>query len=153
MNRREKGLIWIFAAVMLLFSLGLALWIPLRARLDFQLADTRLSLETSQGRERKQQMEYDQVSEELPKVRAELAETQPLAEAAAAKVKALKETRKELRARKKMLEMEASSENADENKTTPSGSQAELETGSEPAPQTEQTDTGSEAKTGEAENP
>ena len=108
MNRREKAMAWAFALVMLLFSLSLALWIPFRARLDFQLADTLLSLETSQGREKKQQMEYDAVMEKLPKARAELAETQPLAEEAAEEVTKLKETRKELRARKKAMEKEAS---------------------------------------------
>ncbi|MBR2822406.1 MAG: hypothetical protein IKE24_01765 [Clostridia bacterium] len=106
MNRRGKSLVWLFTLVMLLFSLGMALWVPLRARLDFQLADIRLSLETSRGRERKQQAEYDMVMEELPRVRAELAEAQPRAEAAAEEVKALKETRKALREKKKALEKE-----------------------------------------------
>ena len=117
MNRRNTGGAWLFALAMLLFSLGMMLWVPLRARLDDQLADTRLSLETSQGRERKQQMEYDQVEEALPKVRAELAEVQPQADAAAAEVQALKEIRKELRAQKKAREQEAAD--------TPSGEAGE----------------------------
>ena len=82
----------VFAAGMLLFSFFLAGWVILRADLDFRMADTALSLETSQGRERKQQAEYDQVVAELPMARAELAELQPKADAAAAEVKELKET-------------------------------------------------------------
>ena len=114
MKRRENGWAWAFALTMLLFSLAMMLWVPLRARLDDQLADIRLSLETSQGRERKQQMEYDQVTEELPKVRAELAEVQPQADAAAEEVQRLKEIRRELRERKKALEQEAADGPAEE---------------------------------------
>ena len=114
MKQRKNGWAWTFALVMLLFSLAMMLWVPLRARLDAQLADTRLSLETSQGRERKQQMEYDQVTEELPKVRAELAEVQPRADAAAEEVQRLKEIRRELRERKKALEQEAADGPAEE---------------------------------------
>ena len=114
MKRRENGWAWAFALVMLLFSLAMLLWVPLRVRLDAQLADTRLSLETSQGRERKQQMEYDQVTEELPKVRAELAEVQPQADAAAEEVQRLKDIRKELRERKKALDQETAGKTAGE---------------------------------------
>ena len=113
MKQRKNGWAWAFALVMLLFSLAMMLWVPLRARLDAQLADTRLSLETSQGRERKHQIEYDQVTEELPKV-AELAEVQPRADAAAEEVQRLKEIRRELRERKKALEQEAADGPAEE---------------------------------------
>ena len=129
MNGQKKAMAWAFALVMLLFSLSLVIWVPLRAHMDFQLADTRLSLETSQGREKKQQMEYDAVMEALPKTRAELAETQPLAEEAAADVTQLKETRKELRARKKAMEQEASGkkETDQEGKTSPDSPEGEAE--------------------------
>ena len=104
MNRREKVLAGVFVLVMLAFGVLLAAWVPLRAALDFSIADISLSLETSRGRERKQQMEYDQVLEALPLVREELAEIQPQAEAAAEQVRLLKEERKALRARKKQKE-------------------------------------------------
>ncbi len=110
MNEGKKGAAWFFAAVMLLFSLTTAAWTVVRKDLDFRLEDTRMSLETSRGRERKQQMEYDQVAEALPRTRAELAEVQPRADAAAEKVKALKEKRKALREEKKRLEAEAGQE-------------------------------------------
>ncbi len=114
MGKTDKTLMWVFTCVMLVFCLFLGWYIPSRGELDFQLADIELSLETSYGREKKQQFEYDEVTAELPLTRAELAETQPLADEAAAAVTALKEERKTLRAEKKALE-EARKENSGEN--------------------------------------
>ena len=107
MKEGKKGLIWLFAAVMLLFSLTTAAWAVMRKELDFRLEDTRMSLDTSRGRERKQQYEYDEAAEALPRTRTELAEVQPEADAAAERVKALKDRRKALREEKKRLEAEA----------------------------------------------
>ena len=103
MEKKISGLEKVFILVMLLFSIALSACVLLRARLDFQLEDLQRSLETSQGRERKQQAEYDEVSARLPLARAELAEAQPRAEEAAAEVAGLKEERKALRAEKKAL--------------------------------------------------
>ena len=103
MNRREKTLKGLFALVMFAFCLLMAAWVPLRAALDFSVADTSLSLETSRGRERKQRMEYDQVLDALPAAQAELADRQPRADAAAEQVRILKEERKALRAKKKQM--------------------------------------------------
>ena len=72
MKKSEKQLTGLFVLIMLAFSLLMAAWVPLRAALDFSMADTALSLETSRGRERKQQMEYDQVLKDLPAAREEL---------------------------------------------------------------------------------
>ena len=104
-----------FVAVMLGFSLFLAAHVILRAQVDFTLEDTARSLETSQGRERKQQYEYDQVVEELPKTRAELEEIAPKAAEAAETVKQLKEERKRLRAEKKALEAQKEAAQTEEN--------------------------------------
>ena len=93
-----------FTLLMLCFCLLLFAWVPLKSSLDIRLADAALSLETSQGRERKQQNEYDQVSEELPRVRESLAEAEPLAAAAQQEVSDLKARRKQLRAEKSRLE-------------------------------------------------
>ena len=109
MKKSEKQLTGLFVLIMLAFSLLMAAWVPLRAALDFSMADTALSLETSRGRERKQQMEYDQVLKDLPAAREELAEIHPRAEAAAEQVRLLKEERKALRAKKKQLESEQKS--------------------------------------------
>jgi len=104
----------IFVAVMLLFVIAMVAYVPVRARLDFQIADVELSLETSRGRERKQQAEYDEVTAELPVVITELEETQPLADAAKAEADELKAERKRLRAEKKELEAALEAQNAGE---------------------------------------
>ena len=118
MNRKEKAFAWLFAAVMLLFSLFLSAWVVLRADLDFRLEDTAISLDTSRGRERKQTQEYEQVQKELLEVLAELEEAQPLADASAGRLSVLKETRKALRAEKKALE-EAAAETNDPGSPDP----------------------------------
>ena len=107
MRQRLSGLARILIAVMAVFCLIMALFLLLRGRLDFQMEDLSLSLETSRGRERKQQAEYDEVTAQLPLTRAELEEAQPLADAAAEEVRGLKEERKRLRAEKKELEQAA----------------------------------------------
>lgn len=104
MKSGTTWLIRVFTAVMLAFALLLAAWVPLRADLDFHLADTSLSLETSRGRERRQTMEYNQVKTDLPAARAQLSELQPQADAAAGEVQELKDRRKALRDEKKALE-------------------------------------------------
>ncbi len=103
MGKNLNRIMLFFVAVMLLFCLFLTWYIPTRSQLDFQLSDLELSLETSRGRERKQQYEYDQVVAELPVTKAELAEAQPLADAAKAEVKALREERNALREKKQAL--------------------------------------------------
>ena len=103
----------LFVAVMLAFSLAAAACTALRAGLDASLDDTARSLETSRGRERKQQYEYDEVSAQLPLAREELAEIQPLAAEAAEAVSRLKEERKALRSALKALESAGQDEGAD----------------------------------------
>ncbi len=104
MGKTDRILTWVFAGVMLVFCFFMVFYLTTRAELDFQLADVELSLETSRGRERKQQFEYDEVTEELPRTRAELSEVQPAADAAAEKVAELKAERKALRKEKADLE-------------------------------------------------
>lgn len=107
MNRKwDRGLAAACVAVMLVLCLFMAWYVPSRAGQLFRLEDTAKSLETSRGRERKQQYEYDEVTRKLPETRAELAETQPLADAAAEKVRTLKEERRRLREGKKALEQQ-----------------------------------------------
>ena len=104
MKSGTTWLIRLFGAGMLAFALLMAAWVPLRADMDFRLADTALSLETSRGRERRQTMEYNQVKTDLPAAQAALSELQPQADAAAGEVQDLKDRRKELRDEKKALE-------------------------------------------------
>lgn len=105
----------IFVLVMLLFSVAMLAYVPLRARLDFQLDDVARSLDTSRGRERKQQYEYDEVTAQLPLTQAELDEVGPQAEKAAETVRQLKDERKKLREEKKTLEEAAEAGDAGGN--------------------------------------
>lgn len=103
----KKRLSWfsILSVVVLLgFAVFMFWYIPSSASLKSKTEETRQLLETSIGREGKQQDEYDKAVADLPVVQAELKEKQPLAEEAAQKVTELKARRKELRAEKKALE-------------------------------------------------
>ena len=93
----------LFIVVMLLLCAFLCWYAPGQVALRFQVDDVTLSLDTSRQREAKQQYEYDQVVEELPRVQAQLAELAPQAETAQAKEAELRASRKELRAANKEL--------------------------------------------------
>lgn len=103
MNRKPV-LPVLFSIVMLICVLFVAWYLPSVGNLRFRLEDVRKSLETSQGRERKQQHEYDDTVAAIPETEAELEQILPLTEAAKEEVKALKEERKQLRKEKKELE-------------------------------------------------
>ena len=94
----------LFVAVMLACTLFLAWYIPSAAGLRFRIDDLEISLDTSRGRERKQQAEYDQVVKDIPDTQAKLDETLPLAQAAEEEVAALKAEKKKLKEEKKALE-------------------------------------------------
>ena len=94
----------IFAVIMLLFVLFVAWYLPAVGQVRFQLDDAGKSLETSRGRERKQQHEYDETVKALSEAKEELDRVQPLADQAADEKKTMKEERKQLRQEKKELE-------------------------------------------------
>lgn len=93
-----------FTVIMLLFILFVFWYIPTDASLNFQLQDVGKSLETSQGRERKQKKEYNEAAKAIPETEAEIARILPLAEAAQQEVTELKTQRRKLRDEKKALE-------------------------------------------------
>lgn len=93
-----------FTFVMLICVLFVIWYLPSVSQRLFQLQDIQKSLETSLGRERKQQSEYDETVSSIPVVEAELEQVLPQTEAAKAEVKALKKERKALRSEKKELE-------------------------------------------------
>lgn len=78
-------------------------YLPIRSSLDFRVSDLNESLKQNQGRERKQQAEYEKVCTDLPAAQAQLEALQPQADAAAARVSELKAVRKALRAEKEAL--------------------------------------------------
>lgn len=104
MNKRRSPLVPVFTCVMLVFVLFMLWYVPSVSSRRFELADAKLSLETSQGRERKQEYEYGQAVAGFEPVQEELAQVQPQTEAAKQKVDELKTLRKELRQEKKDLE-------------------------------------------------
>ena len=109
MKQKRSFLPAVFTLVMLACVLFVVWYVP---AVHFQLQDVQKSLETSQGRERKQQYEYDKTVASLPEVQAELERIIPLSEAASLEVQTLKEKRKELRDEKKMLEEQSVSSGA-----------------------------------------
>ena len=117
MNTRRSLLVPVFTCVMLVFVLFMLWYVPSVSSRRFELADAELSLETSRGRERKQQYEYEQAAAGFDPVRAELAQVQPKTEAAKQKVDELKALRKELRQEKKELEsrLDATAQEGKEN--------------------------------------
>ncbi|MBP5729411.1 MAG: hypothetical protein J6Y48_20275 [Clostridia bacterium] len=112
MNRRKSFFPVLFVLVMLLCVLFIAWYLPSVSTLRYQLEDKKISLETSQGRERKQQHEYDEAVAALAEAREELELVRPQADEAADAKKALKEERKNLRQEKKELEEKLTVEGA-----------------------------------------
>ena len=94
----------LFSLLMLICVLFVVWYLPSVGERRFLLQDVQKSLETSIGRERKQQHEYDETVAALSEVKEELDRLLPLADAARAEVKALKEERNGLREEKKLLE-------------------------------------------------
>ena len=106
--KRRSFLPVLFSLLMLICVLFLIWYLPAIGERRFRLEDVRKSLETSQGRERKQQYEYDETVAAIPEAEAELMRIAPLAEAAQQEVKALKKERTQLRKEMKELEDSAS---------------------------------------------
>ena len=116
MKRKGSFLPVLFTVIMLVFVFFIAWYLPSSGQLRFRLEDIQKSLETSQGRERKQQHEYDEVVAAIPEIQEELDRMLPLSEAAKQEVKDLKAERKKLRQEKKDLESEyGSSQEADDH--------------------------------------
>ena len=101
---RRSPLIWFFTCIMLVFVCFMIWYLPAVSSRRFEIADAQLSLDTSRGRERKQQYEYEKAVAGFDPVREELEKIRPQADAASEKVDELKKLRKELRNQKKELE-------------------------------------------------
>lgn len=108
--KKNSSLAILFTLIMLICVLFVVWYLPAVSQRHFQLEDIQKSLETSLGRERKQQAEYDETVALIPAVEAELERVIPLTEAAKEKVKSLKKERKSLRKEKKELEGSDSSD-------------------------------------------
>ena len=97
MKKGRSAFSLLFALIMFICVLFLVWYLPAVQDLQFRVNDVQKSLETSQGRERKQQHEYDETVAALPEVNAELDRLLPLCEAAEEEVRALKDERSRLR--------------------------------------------------------
>ena len=94
----------LFSLVLFCFVVFIVWYIPSVSARIFALEDIGKSLDTSRGRERKQQGEYNQVIAEIPGLQEKLEEILPLLETTEQENKALKSERKELREQKQKLE-------------------------------------------------
>ena len=94
----------LFVAAMLLICALLAFFAVEQVRLRAEIADLTISLDTSRGREARQNHEYDEVVAALPVARAELERVQPLADAAKAEENVLRQQRKDIRAENAALQ-------------------------------------------------
>ena len=144
MKKRMSWFSVLSVIVLLVFAVFMFWYIPSYGSLLSKTAETRQALETSIGREGKQQDEYDKAVADLPVVQAELKEKQPLAEEAAQKVTDLKARRKELRAEKKALE---EAQNPDQSE---SSSDASKEAATESAKDGTETSTPLEKESGKS---
>lgn len=91
--------------VLLIVSIAtLIYFVPTSVSLRHRILEASEELETGRGREKKQQVEYDEVVTALPRVRAELVELTPLADTLTAEVEVLKTEKKQLKEEKKALE-------------------------------------------------
>ena len=104
MKNRRPVLPYLFSIVMILFVLFIVWYLPSVGALRFRLDDISKSIETSRGRERKQQVEYDETVSAIPEIQARIDSIMPLTEAAEQEVRDLKTQRKKLRNEKKELE-------------------------------------------------
>ena len=113
--RKKPILPVLFTVIMLVCVLFVIWYIPSVSARRFQLEDVQKSLETSRGRERKQQAEYEETVAALPEAEAELESLKPQMEAAQEEVKNLKAERKKLREEKKELEESAPDQSGEES--------------------------------------
>ena len=110
MKRKGSFLPVLFTVVMLVFVFFIAWCLPSSGHLRFRLEDIQKSLETSQGRERKQQNEYDEAAASILETETELARLTPLCDTVREEVQALKEEKKRLKEEKKSLTEEKTPE-------------------------------------------
>ena len=94
----------LFVTAMLIVCVLLAAFAVDQVRLRARIDDLTLSLETSRGREARQNHEYDAAVAALPQAQAELERVAPLAEAAKAEEQELRQQRKDLRAENAALQ-------------------------------------------------
>ena len=82
MKNRAPVFTSLCVVILFVFAAFLTWYIPSQASVLSGIEETKRSLETSRGREGKQQDEYDKAVQDLPVIQAELREKKPLVEEA-----------------------------------------------------------------------
>lgn len=106
---KNRRLTVLFTVLMFITVIYTACYVPAVSQLRYQLDESEKSLETNQGREKKQIYELGQTIASLPAIQLSLDVISPLAQQAHEEVLSLKEKRKLLRSEKKKLEEMAAS--------------------------------------------
>ena len=103
MMKRKSFLPVLFSLLMLICVLFIVWYLPSVGNLRFRLEDVQKSLETSLGRERKQQAEYDRAVQDIQAAKEQLEAITPQHVEVQAARDAQVAERKELKARKEEL--------------------------------------------------
>ena len=106
---KKSALPVLFSLIMIFCVLFLIWYLPAVGQLRFDLSDTQKSLETSLGRERKQQAEYDRAVQDIQAAKEQLEALTPQHEEVLAARDAQVAERKELKARKEELQTQIAS--------------------------------------------
>ncbi len=104
-----RSVLYIFVILMGICTLILIWQVPASTSMEFSISEARLSLETAQGRERKQQSEYDRTLENIQAAKEQLEALTPQHEEVLAARDAQVADRKELQARKEELQAQIAS--------------------------------------------
>ena len=99
-----RSVLYLFVIVMGICTLILIWQVPASSSMSYSLSEARLSLETAQGRERKQQAEYDKAVKDIQEAKEQLEAITPQHEEVIAAKDAQVAERKELKARKEELQ-------------------------------------------------
>ena len=103
MMKQSRWFLCLFAVLMGVCTLILIWQVPASSSMAFRLSEAQLSLETAQGRERKQQAEYDRAVQDIQAAKEQLEAITPQHEEVQAARDAQVTERKELKARKEEL--------------------------------------------------
>ncbi len=105
MNKRLSRVLAVFVILVMAVSAVVLVWYTVNSSsMRFRLEEARKDLETAEGRERKQQAEYEKALKDAAAAEEKLASLQAEADAAVAGADAQKAERKELKNRKQELE-------------------------------------------------
>lgn len=98
-----RSVLYLFVVLMGICTLILIWQVPASSSMSYNLSEARLSLETAQGRERKQQAEYDKALQDIETAKAQLEAITPQHEEVVAAKESQVAERKELKARREEL--------------------------------------------------